>query len=446
MKKLYIKTYGCQMNEYDSAKISALLTSSHGFVRTEIPEEADLILLNTCSIREKAEEKLFSDLGRFRKLKTNNPLLIIGVGGCVAVQEKEKIIKRAHCVDIIFGPQTIHHLPKMYDDAIRQQIKIIDISSAKSAIEKFDYFPKPHSEGPIAFVSIMEGCNKFCSYCIVPYTRGREISRSFADIINEVNSLAQQGVKEINLLGQNVNDYLDKNQNGTAKKLSELIRAVAIIDEIERIRFTTSHPSAFTDDLIELFATETKLANHLHLPVQSGSNKILQAMRRGYTVEDFISKIEQLRKIKPDISISSDFIVGFPNETDEDFAATMNLINEIKFDKSFSFIYSPRPFTPAANLEDNISFEIKKDRLKKMQDQLNLHSLAISNSMVNTVQKVIVTNCSNRTPGKLIGRTENNKMVSFIGDENLIGKIIDVKIIKALPNSLKGELMEISSL
>jgi len=442
MKNLYIKTYGCQMNEYDSSKIAALLSSSHGFLCINTPEKADLIILNTCSIREKAEEKLFSDLGRLRKLKIKNPFLVIGVGGCVAVQEKENIMKRAPCVDIIFGPETTHHLPQIYNDIIKNKSKIIDTSSAISAIEKFDHFPKPHSEGPIAYVSIMEGCNRFCSYCIVPYTRGREISRPVDDIIEEIKILASQNVIEINLLGQNVNDYLAKDRDGKIINLAFLVKIIAKIDGILRIRFTTSHPSAFSDELINVFATELKLATQIHLPVQSGSNNILAAMRRGYTREEYINKIEKLRQIRPDISVSSDFIVGFPNETDADFDETMSLIDEVKFDKSFSFIYSPRPFTSAAKLEDNISLSVKKARLKQLQDRLNFYALLISNKMVTTIQKVIVMNQSERNPKRLIARTENNKLVNFVGDEKLIGKLVHVNITKALPNSLIGVLIE----
>jgi tRNA-2-methylthio-N6-dimethylallyladenosine synthase len=439
MKKLHIKTYGCQMNEYDSAKIVALLKSSHGFLETDDANEANLILLNTCSIREKAEEKLFSDLGRFRKLKAKNPFLVIGVGGCVAVQEKEKITKRAPCVDIVFGPQTLHHLPKFYDASLKRISKIIDVSSAKSALEKFAYFLKPHAKGPIAFVSIMEGCNKFCSYCIVPYTRGREISRPFEDVIKEVEILAAQNVKEINLLGQNVNDYLAKDQNGKLTNLTDLIARIAKIDNILRIRFTTSHPSAFSEDLIEVFASERKLVNHLHLPVQSGSNKILAAMRRGYTTEEYKEKISKLRKVRPNISITTDFIVGFPNETEEDFAQTMNLINALKFDKSFSFIYSPRPFTKAAMMQDDVNLETKKERLKILQEQINKYGMEISESMVGSLQNVIVTHFA-KHKNQLSSRTENNRTTFFTGGIDLIGQAVDVKITNALPNYLLATL------
>jgi len=444
MTKLFIKTYGCQMNEYDSEKILLLLQKSHGIKNTKTPETANIIILNTCSIRAKAEEKLFSDLGCFYKLKLKNPCLIIAVGGCVAVQEKENILKRAPYVDIIFGPQNIHKLPEILDKIKEKLTENIvtfnDTIQPTSAIEKFHYFPEPHAEGPVAFVSIMEGCNKFCSYCIVPYTRGREISRPVDDILHEINLLVQQDVKEITLLGQNVNDFKGKTSNGSICSLAELIHQIAKIDELKRIRFTTSHPKSFDDDLIETFTTEPKLVTHLHLPVQSGSDKILHAMRRGYTTAEYIEKIEKLRRFRPNISISSDFIVGFPGETENDFLETMNLINNIKFDHSFSFIYSPRPFTPAAELSDDVTMKIKKQRLEILQSQINKYSASISQAMVGTKQKIIITGKAKKNSKQLTGRTENNRVVNFIGDTKLIGQIVEVVITEALPNCLLGQL------
>lgn len=429
------------MNEYDSAKIAALLCEKSGFTLANDFRDADFIILNTCSVRVKAEEKLFSDLGRIRALKRKNPSLIIGVGGCVSVQEKENIVKRAPIVDMVFGPQTIHHLPDMYEKLIKERTKTVDVDSANSAIEKFAYFPKPKVTGPIAFVSVMEGCNKFCSYCIVPFTRGREISRPFVDVMKEVEILSSQGVKEINLLGQNVNDYKVKDTSEKTFTLSDLIQEVAKIKEIARIRFTTSHPTAFSDDLIETFHLVPKLANHLHLPVQSGANKILKAMRRGYTKEDYITKIVALRKIRPNISISSDFIVGFPGETEEDFQETMNIIHKIKFDHSFSFIYSPRPFTPAAKLPDDVTLAEKKKRLEILQNQNNKDAMEISKKMIGTIENVIVTG-KGRNPKQISGRTENNRVVNFIGDDNLIGKVVPVEITAALKNSLLGAIKQ----
>ena len=430
------------MNEYDSEKILLLLKKSHDIEKVNSPEEADLILLNTCSIRAKAEEKLFSDLGRFYKLKTKNRTLIIGVGGCVAVQEKENIIKRAPYVDIVFGPQNIHQLPeilnKLYEKRPKNIVASRDMIQPISTIEKFDYFPKPHAEGSVAYVSIMEGCNKFCSYCIVPYTRGKEISRPVSDILREINYLVQQGVKEITLLGQNVNDFKGDKENHSKCSLAELIHEITKINDLERIRFTTSHPRSFGEDLIDAFATEPKLANHLHLPVQSGSDKILQAMRRGYTADEYIAKIEKLRKYRPAISISSDFIVGFPGETDADFAATLDLINTIKFDHSFSFIYSQRPFTPAAKLPDDVSLHTKKQRLTILQKQINMYAESISQGMIGTTQKIIVTGKAKKNSKQLTGRTENNRVVNFVGNSNLIGEIKEVRITDALPNCLLG--------
>lgn len=422
------------MNEYDSARIADAMRETHKTEITSDPATADIILLNTCSIREKAQEKVFSDLGRWRKLKAKNPGLVIGVGGCVATQEGKNIIKRAPYVDLIFGPQTLHRIPDMYSKILKSGTRTIDISMP--AIEKFDCLPEPKVDGPTAFVAIMEGCNKYCSYCIVPYTRGKELSRPFDDVMHEVASLAQQGVKEINFLGQNVNDY--------EYSLAKLIHATAKLDGIARIRFTTSYPSAFGDDLITAYATEPKLANHLHLPVQSGSDKILFAMKRRYSAAEYKEKIARLREVRPDISISSDFIVGFPGETEADFKATMDLVKTINFDTSFSFVYSPRPGTLAAKLPDDTPLEVKKQRLQILQDQLNLQAKKHSEDMVNTTQDVLITGLSKKDKNQLTGRTENNRIVNFDGDISLIGSIVSVKITEALPNSLRGKLENIS--
>ncbi len=417
------------MNEYDSARIADSMREAYGMELTDDPEQADIILLNTCSVREKAQEKVFSDLGRFRLLKNQNPKLIIGVGGCVASQEGGNVIKRAPYVDLIFGPQTLHRIPKMYAEVQQHKKPVIDISFP--AIEKFDSLPKSQATGPTAFVTIMEGCNKYCSYCVVPFTRGKEISRPFSSVMDEVQLLARQGVKEITFLGQNVNDY--------AYNLAQLIHATAKIANIKRIRFTTSYPSSFSNDLINAYAMEDKLANHLHLPVQNGSNKILALMRRRYTVAEFKEKIAQLRLIRPDISITSDFIVGFPGETEQDFAATMDLIKEINFDSSFSFIYSPRPGTAAAKLPDNIPLTEKKRRLAILQNQLNQQAAQYSQKMLGTTQKILVTGIAKKDSKQLTGRTENNRVVNFIADKSLIGQIVEVKITEALANSLRGK-------
>lgn len=436
--RIFVLTFGCQMNEYDSAKIIAVMEKAYGFVTTPDPTNADLIILNTCSVRAKAEEKLFSELGRIKSLKIKRPSLVIGVGGCVASQEKENILKRAPYVDIVFGPQTIHRLPQMYAEVIKKSFKrdkLVDTSFPQ--IEKFDYFPDPHADGPSAFVSIMEGCNKFCSYCIVPYTRGREISRPMADIIAEVGCLAEQGVKEINLLGQNVNAYRF-GIDGATVTLADLIVEIAKISAIERIRFTTSHPAEFSDDLIAVFAQEPKLVSHLHLPVQSGSNKILKLMRRGYTAEEYYEKIAQLRRVRPNISISSDFIVGFPGESEEDFQDTMDLITKVNFDASFSFIYSPRPNTPAAELEDNVTKQVKKQRLMRLQNQIGAQARAIGKGMIGTDQLILVTGKAKRGNNQYTGRTENNRVVNFSADKNHVGTMRTVRIIEALPNSLRA--------
>ncbi len=437
-KRLFIKTFGCQMNEYDTQKMADVLKASHGMELTQAAEDADVVLLNTCSIREKAQEKVFSDLGRWRKLKAIKPDLVIGVGGCVASQEGDGIIKRAPYVDLIFGPQTLHRLPELLNQALKTKKPAVDISFPE--IEKFDHLPAPQADGPTAFVSIMEGCSKYCTYCVVPYTRGEEISRPFDDVIAEIVTLSEQGVKEINLLGQNVNDYRGLMHDGNIADLALLIHYVAAVDGIERIRFTTSHPTAFSDNLIDAYAEEPKLANHLHLPVQAGSDRILSAMKRNYTVLEYKSKIRKLRKVRPDISLSTDIIVGFPGETDEDFAATMKLVEDIGFDHSFSFIYSARPGTPAANLPDDIPLEVKKQRLAILQGRLLQQELAISETMIDTIQPILVTGPSKKNPNELRGRTENNRVVNFAGNSELIGQIISVKITEVRPNSLRGEL------
>lgn len=441
MKKLYIKTHGCQMNEYDSIKILDVLNVSHGLELTSDPEKADLILINTCSVRAKAQEKVFSELGRWRPLKENRPEIVIGVGGCVASQEGEAIIKRAPFVDIIFGPQTLHRLPELLNNVIQTRQPSVDITFPE--IEKFDRLPEPKALGPTAFVSIIEGCSKYCTFCVVPYTRGEEMSRPFDDVIAEVIKLSEQGVREITLLGQNVNDYRGVTYNGQVADLAMLIHYLAAIDDIQRIRFTTSHPSAFSENLIDAYAVEPKLANHLHLPVQSGSDRILGAMKRQYTVLEFKSKIRRLQAVRSDISISSDFIVGFPGETAADFQATMNLIHEIGFDHSFSFIYSPRPGTPATQLQDDVPLEVKKERLALLQNRININAARISQTMVETEQRVLVTGPSKKQPEQLSGRTENNRVVNFIGTPPLIGQMVMVKIKEARPNSLWGEVISI---
>ncbi|QBR84108.1 tRNA (N6-isopentenyl adenosine(37)-C2)-methylthiotransferase MiaB [Legionella israelensis] len=443
-QKLYIKTNGCQMNDYDSSKMADVLFQSHGFIKTDTVEEADLILLNTCSIREKAQEKVFSQLGQWREYKKSNPQVIIGVGGCVASQEGEDIIKRAPFVDLVFGPQTLHRLPEMLNERLEKNKPVVDISFPE--IEKFDHLPPPRAEGPVAFVSIMEGCSKYCSYCVVPYTRGEEISRPFDDVLAECYQLATQGVREINLLGQNVNDYQGKMDHGEIADLALLIHYVAAIEGIERIRFTTSHPLAFSDNLIQAFAEVPELANHLHLPVQSGSDRILSMMKRGYTALEFKSKIRKLRKVRPDIRLSTDIIVGFPGETDEDFQATMNLVHEMGFDTSFSFIYSPRPGTPAANLHDETPMEIKKQRLQILQNRLTMQAARYSQSMIGSHQRVLVTGFSKKNHHQLAGRTECNRVVNFDGPEEVIGQFVNVHINEALPNSLRGRIMSIDKI
>ncbi len=437
-KKLFIKTFGCQMNEYDSDKMRDVLNVSHGMEETSRPEEADLIIFNTCSIREKAQEKLFSELGRWRQRKQDKPDFMIAVGGCVASQEGSAIYERAPYVDIVFGPQTLHRLPGLYEEARQAGKPVVDISFPE--IEKFDRLPEPRADGPVAFISIMEGCSKYCTFCVVPYTRGEEISRPLDDVLAEASDLARQGVKEVTLLGQNVNAYRGSTFEDGIADLADLIEYIATIDGIRRIRYTTSHPVEFSDRLTDVYARVPELVNHLHLPVQSGSDRILALMKRGHTVLEYKSKIRKLRKIRPDISISSDFIVGFPGETDSDFQATLDLIAEIGFDQSFSFIYSKRPGTPAASYPDEIQPEQKKQRLQLLQARINQQAQNISRSMTGSVQTILVEGTSRKNPRELAGRTENNRVVNFPGAADLIGEMVDVKITRALPNSLRGEL------
>ena len=425
------------MNEYDANKMADIMCSDRNMQRTDDPSKASILLLNTCSIREKPQEKVFSQLGRWKAHKITDPNVVIGVGGCVASQEGKSIIKRAPYVDIVFGPQTLHRLPQMYDQVIASRHSVVDVTFPK--IEKFDLLPKTNLIKPSAFVTIIEGCSKFCSFCVVPYTRGLEISRPPEQILDEIKHLASKGVREVTLLGQNVNAYRAKNSQGMRVKLSELIDQVAKIESIDRIRFTTSHPLQFSQDLIESYSN-AKLANFLHLPVQSGSNRILKLMKRKHTVEAYINKIMKLKKVRPTISISSDFIVGFPGETEDDFKQTMSLIETIGFDQSFSFIFSPRPQTPAASMKDTTSYNEKLDRLKRLQAQISFNAMKISKSMVGTSQRVLVEKKSKKTKTQLAGRTENNRWVNFDGPENLIGQFIDLKITEALPNSLRGRL------
>ena len=453
-KKLYIETHGCQMNESDSSRMVDLLGEHQALEVTENPAEADVILLNTCSIREKAQEKVFSQLGRWRELKQENPDLVIGVGGCVASQEGAAIRDRAPYVDVVFGPQTLHRLPEMIDAARTTKKAQVDISFPE--IEKFDRLPEPRAEGPSAFVSIMEGCSKYCSFCVVPYTRGEEVSRPFEDVLVEVAQLAAQGVREVNLLGQNVNAYrgpygdgacegLGPSENVRYADLGLLIRTIAEIDGIGRIRFTTSHPLEFSDSLVEAYRDVPKLANYLHLPVQAGSDRILAAMKRGYTAIEFKQKIRKLRAVRPGISISSDFIVGFPGETDADFDKTMKLIEDVGFDQSFSFIYSRRPGTPAADLQDDVSDAEKHARLERLQQHINAHALEISRAMVGNVQTVLVEGPSKKDPNELTGKTENMRSVNFAGHPRLVGQFVDVVITEALSNSLRGRVATVDA-
>ncbi|ELL0576514.1 tRNA (N6-isopentenyl adenosine(37)-C2)-methylthiotransferase MiaB [Vibrio cholerae] len=438
-KKLLIKTWGCQMNEYDSSKMADLLNAANGYELTEIPEEADVLLLNTCSIREKAQEKVFHQLGRWKTLKDKKPGVVIGVGGCVATQEGDSIRDRAPYVDVIFGPQTLHRLPEMIKQSQTSDAPVMDISFPE--IEKFDRLPEPRAEGPTAFVSIMEGCSKYCTYCVVPYTRGEEVSRPMDDVLFEIAQLAEQGVREVNLLGQNVNAYRGATHNGGICSFAELLRLVATIDGIDRIRFTTSHPLEFTDDIIAVYEDTPELVSFLHLPVQSGSDRILTMMKRPHTAIEYKSIIRKLRKARPDIQISSDFIVGFPGETDKDFQDTMKLIRDVDFDMSFSFIFSPRPGTPAADYPCDLSEEVKKERLYELQQQINSQAMRYSRLMLGTEQRILVEGPSKKDLMELRGRTENNRVVNFEGSPDLIGQFVDVKIVDVFPNSLRGELL-----
>jgi tRNA-2-methylthio-N6-dimethylallyladenosine synthase len=447
-RKLFIKTYGCQMNEYDSSRISDVLADSHDLELTLDPNEADVLLLNTCSIREKAQEKVFSQLGRWKKWKNDKPDLVIGVGGCVASQEGAEIQKRAPYVDMVFGPQTIHRLPDMLSGVSKTHKKVVDISFPE--IEKFDCMPAPKADGPTAFVSIMEGCSKYCSFCVVPYTRGEEVSRPFDDVLAEVAGLAEQGVREVNLLGQNVNAYRGDIQSEDGDSLTAdlalLIHYVAAIDGIERIRFTTSHPMEFNDDLVEVYAQVPELVSFLHLPVQSGSDRVLSAMKRGHTADQYRDIIRRLKIARPDIYISSDFIVGFPDETDEDFSDTIKLIEDIGFDYSYSFIYSARPGTPAATLFDSTTDLIKKHRLSILQDLIASNTSKISQQMVGSIQSVLVDSVSRKSDTQISGRTENNRVVNFTGEKKYIGQFVDVKITEARTNSLQGDFVGLSAL
>jgi len=444
-KKLYIKTYGCQMNEYDSGKMADVLRACAGMEQTDQPEEADVILFNTCSIREKAEEKVFSDLGRVRPLKLAKPGLLIGVGGCVASQEGEAIVKRAPYVDIVFGPQTLHRLPQMLQacrDTGRPQV---DISFPE--IEKFDHLPAPvlnSAEGTqtvsgMASVSIMEGCSKYCTYCVVPYTRGEEVSRPLADVLRDVQVLAEQGVKDITLLGQNVNAYCGATEDSDTVDFAFLLQAVAALEGVERLRYTTSHPKEMTQRLIDVYATTPKLVSHLHLPVQSGSDRILAAMKRGHTVLEYKSIIRRVRAVRPDICITSDFIVGFPGETEQDFEATMKLIDEVGFDNSFSYLYSPRPGTPAAEMRDDTPHEVKAARLKRLQDRIMEQEAGVAQAMLGTTQRVLVEGISKKDMQELAGRTGNNRVVNFRGTSDMIGRFIEVKITQVVRHTLRGE-------
>ena len=440
LKHVYIETYGCQMNEYDSSKMLAVLKVSHGITPVATPEEADILLLNTCSIREKAQEKVFSQIGRWKPLKDAKPHVIIAVGGCVASQEGEELRRRAPAVDVVFGPQTLHRLPNLISEAQEKRGGVVDVSFPE--IEKFDHLPEPRAEGPTAFVSVMEGCSKYCTFCVVPYTRGEEVSRPFDDVIAECAALAAQGVREINLLGQNVNAYRGAMFDGDTADLALLIEYVAAIDGIDRVRFTTSHPVEFTDNLIEVYRRVPQLVSHLHLPVQSGSDKVLTLMKRGHKAAEYKEKLARLREIRPNISFSSDFIVGFPGEEDEDFEATMQLIEDVFYDTSFSFIYSPRPGTPAAAMPDRIPMDVKKARLARLQARILQMAAQISAGMVGSEQWVLVDGISKKNKNEVCGRTENNRVVNFQAPASLIGRFAKVHITAAYKNSLRGRLLE----
>jgi tRNA-2-methylthio-N6-dimethylallyladenosine synthase len=437
--KIFIQTHGCQMNEYDSAKMLDVLNDANGMELTDNAEEADVLLLNTCSIREKAQEKVFHQLGRWRKIKEKRPDIIIGVGGCVASQEGKALRDRAPVVDVVFGPQTLHRLPEMVAEAKRDKTFVIDTSFPE--IEKFDRLPEPKAEGVSEFVSIMEGCSKYCTFCVVPYTRGTEISRPFDDIIAEIVKLAGQGVREINLLGQNVNAYRGTMHDGEVADLAMLIHYVAAVEGIDRIRYTTSHPVEFSDSLIQAYAEVPELVDHLHLPIQSGSDRILAAMKRGHMAVEYKQKIRKLREIRPNISLSSDFIIGFPGETDRDYEDTMKLIEDVGFDRSFSFIYSARPGTPAASFADDVPMAVKKTRLYRLQQRITEMEQAISEKMIGTRVKVLVERASKKGSKQVAGRTENNRIVNFDGDHSLIGDFAEVEITEAQPNSLRGMLV-----
>ncbi|HED17437.1 MAG TPA: tRNA (N6-isopentenyl adenosine(37)-C2)-methylthiotransferase MiaB [Gammaproteobacteria bacterium] len=440
MQKLYIKTFGCQMNEYDSSKMADVLNVAHGMEITDTPEQADVLLLNTCSIREKAQEKVFSLLGVWKAIKDKRPEVIIGVGGCVASQEGAAIRDRAPYVDMVFGPQTLHRLPEMVATVKRERSAVIDISFPE--IEKFDHLPPPRADGATAFVSIMEGCSKYCTFCVVPYTRGEEVSRPFDDIVAEVSQLADQGVREINLLGQNVNAYCGSTDDGDVADLALLLNYLAAIDGIDRLRYTTSHPVEMTDSLIQAYKEVPELVSHLHLPVQSGADRILALMKRGHQVEQYEQTIARLREIRPGISMSSDFIIGFPGETDADFQQTMDLIERVGFDHSFSFIYSARPGTPAASLPDDVPLAVKKERLAVLQARIQQMTAAISQSMIGTTQRVLVERKARKGEGEIAGRCENNRVVNLPGSIDLTGQFVDVRITEAFPNSLRGELLD----
>jgi len=436
-RKLFIQTHGCQMNEYDSTRMVDLLESSHGLEPTDNPEDADVLLLNTCSIREKAQEKVFHQLGRWKKLKDAKPDMVIAVGGCVASQEGDAIRDRAPYVDVVFGPQTLHRLPGLITQAATTRKLAIDVTFPE--VEKFDNLPEPSVDGPSAFVSIMEGCSKYCTFCVVPYTRGEEVSRPVQPVLQEIEHLAEMGVREVNLLGQNVNAYRGVGADGDTLDLADLIRLIRDIDGIDRIRYTTSHPVEFSDSLIQVYEDVPELVSHLHLPVQSGSDRILAMMKRNHMVLEYKSKLRKLKRIRPDISFSSDFIIGFPGETDRDFEDTMNLIHDIGFDMSFSFIYSARPGTPAADLPDDVPLDVKKQRLAILQQRINQNVQDISRKMVGSTQRILVDGFSKKDPGQLKGRTENNRVVNFRSDDtDLIGKFVDITIAQAYSNSLLG--------
>ena len=436
--KLFIKTFGCQMNEYDSSRIADLLNESHGLEQTEDPFGADVLLLNTCSVREKAEEKVFSQLGRWRRWKEDHPDLVIGVGGCVASQEGEQILRRAPYVDVIFGPQTYHRLPQLINQVLSERKPRVDVSFPE--IEKFDCLQLPRVKGPRAFVSVMEGCSKYCSFCVVPYTRGEEFSRPFDDVITEVFELGYGGVKEITLLGQNVNAYWGVRHDGSRVDFPDLIRYVAAVEGIDRVRYTTSHPVDFSQRLVEVYGEVPELVSHVHLPVQSGSNRILSQMKRQYTIADYEDIVDRLRGYRPDLSLSSDFIVGFPGETDHDFEQTIELIHRVGFDQSFSFIYSARPGTPAAQLPDPVPASLKQERLARLQETIRSIAASISQAMIGSQQRVLVDGFSRKNPRQLSGRTENNRVINFPGPSDLLGSFVDVFVCEAFTNSLRGSL------